>query len=77
MFIPKLTLAIVFAGAVSAQSCPSIPLCCKAVYDTPTSSANSTLSSDGISPSSAEVVFPFATGCVPIEDPPAQYILEW
>ncbi|KAH7906217.1 hypothetical protein BJ138DRAFT_1016586 [Hygrophoropsis aurantiaca] len=71
-------VAIGITGITTAQylNCSSIPLCCQQVIDGPTITpaiANAT-SSLGIS--DADVVFPVGLYCIPIMDPPAEYILD-
>ncbi|KAH7922743.1 hypothetical protein BV22DRAFT_1131202 [Leucogyrophana mollusca] len=69
-------VAAILAVATNAQyECSSIPLCCQQVIDGPvaTSSVSSLTTSLGIS--SAQVIFPVGISCVPIMDPPAEYIL--
>ncbi|KIJ15747.1 hypothetical protein PAXINDRAFT_29729, partial [Paxillus involutus ATCC 200175] len=58
-----------------ALACPTIPLCCQYVYDDYSPNVTSVMSQVGIAPTSADVVFPVGIDCVPIEDPPAEYIL--
>ncbi|KAH7890349.1 hypothetical protein F5I97DRAFT_15271 [Phlebopus sp. FC_14] len=72
------SIASLFVATIVAhaqETCPSIPLCCEYVVDSLTPTALSTLDEVGIAPTSGQVVFPVGINCVPIEDPPALYIL--
>ncbi|KIJ64093.1 hypothetical protein HYDPIDRAFT_112627 [Hydnomerulius pinastri MD-312] len=72
----SLSISFILARATRAQyACPSIPLCCQYVVDSLTPNVTSVMSQEGIAPTSVDVVFPVGINCVPIEDPPADYIL--
>ncbi|KAF9218489.1 hypothetical protein BS17DRAFT_762300 [Gyrodon lividus] len=61
--------------ALSQSACHSTPLCCQYVYDVSSPNVTSVMSQVDIAPTSVDVVFPVAINCVPIENPPAEYIL--
>ncbi|KAL4080015.1 hypothetical protein V8B97DRAFT_1914143 [Scleroderma yunnanense] len=75
MLLNSLVAVAAFGLAASAQvECPTIPLCCDQVIYGPTTSVTSTIDSLGIvSPPGG--IYPVGLDCVPIENPPADYIL--
>lgn len=65
------------AAARAQYLCHTIPLCCQEVVDKLTPNVSTVMSEVDIAPTSVDVVFPVRIGCVPIENPPADYILLW
>ncbi|KAH7906216.1 hypothetical protein BJ138DRAFT_1163137 [Hygrophoropsis aurantiaca] len=69
-------VAIVIASTTTAQyACPSIPLCCQQVVNGPSITPAVSNVTTSLDISNAEVIFPVGISCVPIRDPPAEYIL--
>ena len=73
MLLNTLLAAAVLCLATTVQGCTTIPLCCDQVIYGPTATLTSTANNLGI----ASLTYPIGVNCVPIEDPPAQYILLW
>jgi hypothetical protein len=77
VLLSSATSLVLGSVALAQFACPTIPLCCEYVYDDYSPNVTSVMSQVGIAPTSADVVFPVGIDCVPIEDPPAEYILLW
>ena len=73
MLLNTFVAAAVLSLAASAQGCATIPLCCDQLVYEPTAAVTSTANSLGIT----SPTYPIGEDCVPIEDPPAEYILLW
>ncbi|KAF9235943.1 hypothetical protein BU15DRAFT_14519, partial [Melanogaster broomeanus] len=65
----------VVLGSVAHTQCPSIPLCCQYIFDDPSPNVTSVMSQVDIAPTNVDVLYPAGINCVPIENPPALYIL--
>jgi len=73
MLLNTLVVAAVLSLAASAQGCATIPLCCDQLVYAPSAAVTSTANSLGIT----SPTYPIGVDCVPIENPPALYILLW
>jgi len=73
MLLNTLVVAAVIGLAASAQGCATIPLCCDQLIYGPTAAVTSTANSLGVT----SLTYPIGVDCVPIENPPADYILLW
>ena len=73
MLLNALLATVVLCLATIVQGCATIPLCCEKVIYGPTPSVTSTVNSLGIT----SLTYPIGVNCVPVENPPADYILLW
>ena len=68
MLLNTLVAAAVLSLAASAQGCATIPLCCNQLFPEPPDTVTNSL---GVQ------TYSIGEGCVPIEDPPADFLLLW
>ncbi|KIM66560.1 hypothetical protein SCLCIDRAFT_21995 [Scleroderma citrinum Foug A] len=71
MLLNTFVAAVVLSSAASAQGCATIPLCCDQLIYEPTAAVTSTANSLGVT----SPTYPIGVDCIPIENPPADYIL--